>query len=60
MKHIARKRFGQHFLSDDGIIEAVERADRRFCLGVQWHPERMPRSASSLALFAALIETAQG
>ena len=47
-------------VSDDGIIEAVERADRRFCLGVQWHPERMPRSASSLALFAALIETAQG
>jgi len=23
MKHIARKRFGQHFLSDDGIIEAI-------------------------------------
>ena len=25
MKHIARKRFGQHFLSDDGIIEAIVR-----------------------------------
>ena len=23
MKHIARKRFGQHFLSDGGIIEAI-------------------------------------
>lgn len=26
MKHIARKRFGQHFLSDDGIIDAIVRA----------------------------------
>ncbi len=25
MKHIARKRFGQHFLSDQGIIEAIVR-----------------------------------
>ncbi len=23
-----------------GLIEAVERSDLRFCLGVQWHPER--------------------
>jgi 16S rRNA (adenine1518-N6/adenine1519-N6)-dimethyltransferase len=26
MKHIARKRFGQHFLSDAGIIDAIVRA----------------------------------
>ena len=26
MKHLARKRFGQHFLSDDGIIDAIVRA----------------------------------
>jgi 16S rRNA (adenine1518-N6/adenine1519-N6)-dimethyltransferase len=25
-KHIARKRFGQHFLADDGIIDAIVRA----------------------------------
>ena len=25
MKHIARKRFGQHFLSDAGIIDAIVR-----------------------------------
>ena len=24
---------------EDGVIEAVERHDRRFVLGVQWHPE---------------------
>ena len=26
VKHIARKRFGQHFLSDGGIIDAIVRA----------------------------------
>lgn len=26
MKHRARKRFGQHFLSDDGVIDAIVRA----------------------------------
>ena len=25
--------------SDDGVIEAVELAGRRFVVGVQWHPE---------------------
>lgn len=27
--------------ADDGIIEAVEHPDHRFCIGVQWHPEHM-------------------
>jgi 16S rRNA (adenine1518-N6/adenine1519-N6)-dimethyltransferase len=26
MKHIARKRFGQHFLTDGGIIDAIVQA----------------------------------
>lgn len=25
--------------SDDGIIEAIERKDKKFALGLQWHPE---------------------
>jgi 16S rRNA (adenine1518-N6/adenine1519-N6)-dimethyltransferase len=29
LKHIARKRFGQHFLADAGIIDAIVRASRR-------------------------------
>lgn len=27
--------------SEDGIIEAIELNDKRFNIGVQWHPERM-------------------
>lgn len=26
---------------EDGIVEAVEHPDHRFCIGVQWHPEHM-------------------
>jgi anthranilate synthase component 2/putative glutamine amidotransferase len=28
--------------SPDGVIESIERTDRRFALGLQWHPEREP------------------
>jgi putative glutamine amidotransferase len=27
--------------SDDGLIEAVEGSDHPFCIGVQWHPEKL-------------------
>jgi putative glutamine amidotransferase len=27
--------------AEDGVIEAIERARGPFCVGVQWHPERM-------------------
>src|SRR5262245_8138373 len=30
--------------SDDGVVEAIERTDHPFYIGVQWHPERMPSS----------------
>lgn len=26
-------------VADDGVIEAFEQPSRRFCIGVQWHPE---------------------
>ena len=26
--------------TEDGVIEAVEYADKPFAIGVQWHPER--------------------
>jgi len=39
----------------DGLVEAVEAEDRRWVLGVQWHPEADERSR----LFAALAEAAR-
>jgi len=39
----------------DGVIEAIEAPARRFCIGVQWHPE-YGISAADDALFDALIE----
>ena len=26
-------------LAEDRVLEAAEASDRRFCVGVQWHPE---------------------
>ena len=42
----------------DGVIEGIELASRRFCIGVQWHPE-FAISAGDRALFAAFIEAAR-
>jgi putative glutamine amidotransferase len=39
----------------DGIIEAVEDPARRFCLGVQWHPENFYRTGEFSGLFEALV-----
>ena len=47
---------------EDGTIEAVERADKRFVIGVQWHPENMSpadeRQAKLFRAFAAAISSA--
>ena len=40
----------------DGLIEGVERRDKKFCIGVQWHPERKGHDL----LFSALIQAARG
>lgn len=42
----------------DGVVEAVEDPDLPFCVGVQWHPERMASSAASRGIFAGLIAAA--
>ena len=45
--------------SADGVVEAIEPvASRRFCLGVQWHPES-PHCPDGDRLFEALVETAR-
>jgi putative glutamine amidotransferase len=45
-------------LAPDGVIEAIEDPSRRFCLGVQWHPEYRI-SAADDAMFHALIEASR-
>ena len=42
--------------AEDGIIEAIESNEHKFCLGVQWHPERMPDDFVSRCIFAAFID----
>lgn len=41
--------------ASDGVIEGIEDPARRFCLGVQWHPEFFITPADR-AIFRALIE----
>ena len=42
----------------DGVIEGIEDSRRRFCIGVQWHPEYAISDADR-RLFAAFIEAAR-
>ena len=43
--------------SEDGTIEAVERPDKRFVLGVEWHPENMaPTDPLQAKLFQAFAD----
>lgn len=41
--------------ADDGTVEAVEHPDRRFWIGVQWHPETL----ADVGLFQALVAAAR-
>ena len=41
--------------AEDGVLEAVEAAGHRFCIGVQWHPE----AGADRRLFGALVRAAQ-
>lgn len=43
----------------DGLVEALELAGYPFGLAVQWHPEWMPESEQSQAIFGAFIEAAR-
>ena len=42
----------------DGVVEAVEKPDHRFCIGVQWHPENFWRSGEFRPLFDAFVAVA--
>ena len=45
---------------DDGVVEGMEMPDRRFVIGVQWHPESFwDRPAGFQPLFEALVDAAR-
>jgi putative glutamine amidotransferase len=48
----------------DGVIEGIEVSDRRFALGVPWHPELLALGEGAdvrphLRLFQSLVEAAR-
>jgi putative glutamine amidotransferase len=42
----------------DGVIEAIEDPSKRFCLGVQWHPENFYRTGEFSTLFEGFVRAA--
>src|SRR5919108_1407276 len=57
--HQAVARIGQGLTASatapDGVIEAIERDESAFCVGVQWHPENFWRSGEFSPLFDAFV-----
>jgi putative glutamine amidotransferase len=43
----------------DGVVEAIEAPDARFCLGVQWHPENFWRTGEFDGLFGSFVAAAR-
>ena len=58
--HQAPKDLGEGLIASatapDGVIEAIEDPSRRFCLGVQWHPENFWRTGEFRTLFEAFVQ----
>jgi putative glutamine amidotransferase len=42
----------------DGVVEAIEAPDARFCIGVQWHPENFHATGEFRPLFDAFVAAA--
>lgn len=62
--HQAVKKLGKDFIisgeSEDGIIEAIENTNLKFCIGIQWHPEDMfEKDHYSQILFKAFIKSCE-
>jgi putative glutamine amidotransferase len=45
-------------VSPDGVVEAIERPDASFCVGVQWHPENFWRTGEFASLFEGFVAAA--
>jgi putative glutamine amidotransferase len=58
--HQAPKDLGEGLVASasapDGVVEALEDPTRRFCLGVQWHPENFYRTGEFRSLFEAFVQ----
>lgn len=61
LHHQAVERLAAHLRvsarDSDGFIQAIEGPDRRFLIGVQWHPEYLPYKRAQRALFRAFAES---
>lgn len=60
MHHQAADRIAEglvvNAVSEDGIVEGLEKEDHPFFVGVQWHPEHMsPRSKAQQGIFEAFL-----
>lgn len=57
--HQAVKALGEGLVATatapDSVIEAIEDPTRRFCLGVQWHPENFCRTGEFRPLFEGFV-----
>lgn len=58
--HQAPKELGEGLVATatapDGVIEAIEDPGRRFCLGVQWHPENFWRTGEFRTIFEGFVQ----
>jgi putative glutamine amidotransferase len=45
-------------VSEDGVVEAIERPASTFCVGVQWHPENFWRTGEFGGLFGEFVKAA--
>jgi putative glutamine amidotransferase len=43
----------------DGVIEAIEKSDAPFCVGVQWHPENFVTTGEFRVLFEGFVAAAR-
>jgi putative glutamine amidotransferase len=43
----------------DGVVEAIERPNARFCIAVQWHPENFWRTGEFRSLFEEFVKAAE-
>jgi putative glutamine amidotransferase len=45
--------------SPDGVVEALEKPDARFCVAVEWHPENFVETGEFLPLFEGLVRASR-